>query len=608
MTDSQKSLIYRCLFLCLLILAVYGNSLGNGFVWDDADIIADNPMLKQLGNIPRFFLSEDRIESATGYYRPMTYVSFAVDRAVWGLNPVGFNITNLLLQMAAALLFYRVVAALFKNERLAFAAALLFSLHPIAGETVNFHAGGRNTLLCACFGLLSLLFYINKRHIPAVFCFTLAIFSKEFALLLPAVFFLYDKYIVREKKSWLQYLYYAPSIIAYLTLRSFAVQNANFLKTINFADSLLMAPYIVTKYLFAMVYPFGVKVLYDIDSSPALYLRLSSLLLLIAIASAAVYFRKERETGFSACWFFLFMLPVANIIPLGDTVMADRYAYFSLMGFSLALAYAISKATSRVAVALLIGICVCFALVDFQRNRIWKDNFSFFTQMTKDAPELSIGFQNLGVYHLIKGDTGKAQKYLAEAYPKKGASIKVVQQLLAIYLETNRLDEALTLLNKEMAREPNNLHAFVMVSSVYQIMGDKVQAKRYYDKALALFPGLEKVMDQRATTLCLRGEKLLAQRRYFEARTFLIEALLMKPNYVPTLLDLGSLYAEKGNLTVAERYFSKAVALEPLNPSAHYNLSLAYDLMGRPADARSEMGTFRELEARSKKSAVPALQ
>jgi len=607
MTESQKSLMYRISFIAVLLLAVYGNTLNHHFVWDDSVIIADNPMLGKLGNIPKFFLSEDRVESATGYYRPMTYVSFALDRAVWGSNPVGFNITNLLLQIAAALLFFRVAAALFKKEHLAFAAALLFALHPIAGETVNFHAGGRNTLLCACFALFSFLCYMKRRYIPAVLCFTGAVFSKEFALLLPAVFFLYDRYVVGEKKNWLLYLAYAPSIIAYLTLRSFAVQSANFLKTISF-DSFLTAPYLVGKYFLNMVNPFGVKVLYDIDSGLALYLKLASLLLLLSIAGAAVYLRNQREAGFSACWFFLFMLPVANIIPLGDIVMADRYAYFSLMGFSLALAYAISKAPSRVGAALLASICLCFILVDFQRNSHWKDDSSFYTQMTKDAPGLSIGFQNLGLDYLIKGDSDRAQKYLAEAYPKKGASIKVVQQLLAIYLETDRYDKALALLNQEMAREPNNLHAYVMISSVYQIMGDTAQAKKYYDKALALVPVLEKVMDQRATSLCRRGEKLLAERRYFEARTFLIEALLMKPNYVPTLLDLGSLYAEKGNLAVAERYFRKAVALEPLNPSAHYNLSLAFDLMGRPADARAELAAFKDLEARSRQDGNSAVQ
>ena len=244
---------------------MYGNTLNHGFVWDDTDIIVDNPQLEKLSNIPALFLSEDRIEGSTGYYRPMTYVSFALDRAIWGLNPVGFNITNLLLHILVALLFYQVVSVLFKNENLALAAALIFSLHPIAGETVNFHSGGRNTLLCACFVLLSLLFYAKDRRLAAAICFAGAIFSKEFGLLLPAALFVYDRFIRNEKPRLKSYLPFLIPIVIYFILRSFAVEKANLLTSLNFTESLWIAPYLVIKYLINMVYPFNLSVLYDIQ-------------------------------------------------------------------------------------------------------------------------------------------------------------------------------------------------------------------------------------------------------------------------------------------------------------------------------------------------------
>jgi len=77
MTDSMKPFIYRIIFITVLLLAVYGNTLNHSFVWDDHDIIVDNPQLEKLTNIPSLFLSEDRIEGSSGYYRPLTYVSFA---------------------------------------------------------------------------------------------------------------------------------------------------------------------------------------------------------------------------------------------------------------------------------------------------------------------------------------------------------------------------------------------------------------------------------------------------------------------------------------------------------------------------------------------------
>ena len=156
MTDSQKTLLCRFTLITILLVAVYGSTFTNRFVWDDLDVIVKNSLLENFTNLPKLFLYEDRTgDGLTGYYRPVTYISFLLDRSIWGLNPVGFNITNVILHISAVLLFYRVLFALFKKERVAFVAALIFALHPIAVESVNFHAGGRNTLLSACFALLS---------------------------------------------------------------------------------------------------------------------------------------------------------------------------------------------------------------------------------------------------------------------------------------------------------------------------------------------------------------------------------------------------------------------------------------------------------------------
>jgi tetratricopeptide (TPR) repeat protein len=112
-----------------------------------------------------------------------------------------------------------------------------------------------------------------------------------------------------------------------------------------------------------------------------------------------------------------------------------------------------------------------------------------------------------------------------------------------------------------------------------------------------MFPQIEEMMGNRTASLCREGEKLMAEGRHVEAERKFKEALMMKPSFVPALIDMGSLYAEKGNLTGAVEYFGKAVAHDPLNPSAHYNLSMAFELMGRSAEAREEMEKYRKLEA-----------
>ncbi len=599
MTGAQKNLVYRLTLITILVVAVYGTTLGNRFVWDDLSVIVKNPLLEKVSNLPRLFLYEDRTAAGpTGYYRPVTYISFLFDRTVWGLNPLGFNITNLILHIAVALLFYGVVAALFKNERLALVAALLFALHPVAAESVNFHAGGRNTLLSACFALLALLLYINKRWLASLLCFIVAIFSKEFALLLPLVFIVRDRYAGEEKKRWLSYAPYFGAIICYLTLRSFAVAQGNLLATLRLSGNLLLVPRIVVGYLKNMLFPLNLKVIYDLSPHISVSSFVVYTLILLAVAGVVFVFRSKDELAFSAFWFFLFLLPVIGIVPLGTTLMADRYAYFSLMGFSLALAYVICRANKRVVVTVTVILCVCFAAIDMQRNAIWKNMPSLYTQMTIDAPEWSIGFTNLGMYYYEKGDLAKAEKYLEESCSKKGIVIRdAYQYLSAVYWEGNRFDKALSVLQKLMDLEPGNPQSYIMASKIYDSMGDKVMARKYYDKVAAMFPNIEEMLAGRVNALCQEGEKLMAEGRAGEAERKFREALMMKPDSAPALIDMGNLVAEKGDLAGAVTYFSKAAALDPLNPQAHYNLSTAYDLMGKPAEAAMEMKRYKELDA-----------
>lgn len=598
MTDSRKTLLYRSIFIMVLLLAVYGNTLNHGFVWDDTDIIVDNPLLEKLSNIPAFFLSEDRIETASGYYRPLTYVSFALDLAIWGLNPVGFNITNLFLHIATALSFYLVVAALFKKERLALIAALLFSLHPVAGETINFHSGGRNTLLCAVFFLLSLLFHIKRKPVPAVLCFAGAIFSKEFGLVLPAFLYVCDRFIKNEKPRLTSYAPLLIPIVCYFALRSFAVEKANLFASLNFTESLWLAPWLVMRYLFSMVYPFGLKVLYDVHTN--IYVAVSCLAGTIALTAAMYYaFKKQQqELALSIFWLLLFLLPVINIIHLpAASLMADRYAYFSLMGFCLALAFIICKARMQVAVPIVLILCGVFSLIDFRRNDHWKDDFSFYTQMIKDAPEMALGYHDLGIYHFKHDDLAKAEQYLAIASSKQDITPRLLGAGAGALWESGKINAAEKLLLRQLELDPTNPQPYIMLKMIYERKGNLPLAKSYGAKAESMFPGIEQIMAERVITVTQQAESFMAEGSNSRATTMLLEALAINPDYVPALIDMGSIYAENGALEKALKYMKRAVVLDPLNASGHYNLSMLYQMQGRSAEAETEMKKFNEAAA-----------
>lgn len=599
MTDSHKQLMYRFGLIILLVLAAYGNILNHGFVSDDNGIIVNNPLLEKLGNIPRFFLSEDKAFVLTGYYRPLTYVSFALDRAIWGLNPLGFNITNLVLHIIVALLFYAAVVALFQKERLALIAAVIFALHPIAGETVNFHAGGRNTLLSASFALLALLFYIKGKHLPTVVCFTCAIFSKEFALLLPLVFLFYDYRLQQKKVRFCVYTPYLIPIVCYLALRSLAVQQANFLDTFRFTKQLWMTPYLVVRYLLNMIYPFQLKVMYD--ESTNIYICILCLLVVILLAGFIFMFRRDKVLPFSAYWFLLFLLPVVNLIPIpGTTLIADRYAYFSSMGFALGLAAFISKGTRRAMTFVIVIICAAYTLTDFKQNDVWKDDPTFFTHVIKDAPEMSIGYLNLGLNYYAKGDMTNAEHYLAIACSKPDIPDSNLVGAASIFLYANKYDKAEAILLKALERMPDNPEPYLLLKFIYEQKGNKALADSYYAKARETIPAFEIELTRMAEDYYREGEKLITGRKYIRADNLLRRALLLKPDFVPALIAMGNVSIAQGYSGNAMQHLRKAIDLEPFNASAHYNLSGVYQKLGRVAEAQHEMNKSIELEADSK--------
>jgi tetratricopeptide (TPR) repeat protein len=489
------------------------------------------------------------------------------------------------------------VAELFKNDRYALIATLIFSLNPIANETVNFHAGGRNTLLCALFALLSVFFHVRRKFPAALACFCLAIFSKEFALLIPVVFLYHDRCLSDKKLPLKNYVPYLAIILGYLAIRSFAVASPNFLKQLDMVNLLLLTPKLVVGYVSNMMFPPHLQTMYDITPAERVRQIVPHFLLIVCIVMAGIYFRKKSEILFSIGWFFLFLLPVSGILPTGLCSMADRYVYFSSMGFAMALAYIINLANKKAVIAIITLLCVWYATIDIQRNFFWKDQLSLFTQMVKDVPQLAVGYQNLGYCYYDKGDIDNAVKYLSIAYTKDALNARMMIGSASIFWEAKQYDKAIIALNKKMHYEPNDPLTYIMLSKIYGEMGDTAKEKTFHDKAEQLFPQVDEMMRQRVETLCLETDELLEKHNLGGAERLLKEAQKIDPNAVPVLVDLGVLAADKGDLQKSLQYLTKALSLNPRHPPVHYNLSVVYQMMGNKAEAEAEMIKFRELDA-----------
>ena len=184
-------------------LAIYINSLGGDFIWDDIEQIVENPAIKDIGNIPSFFTSDlwrliSNPTIGSYYYRPFFLLSLAVDYNLWKLNPFGYHISNLILHAISSFMVYLVGRRLFSNHMAAFIGSMLFAVHPVHVESVAW-VSGRTDPMAALFFLLSFYLYMlfkdGKGFTMLVFSLTTYLFSllsKEIGITLPLLLLVYE--------------------------------------------------------------------------------------------------------------------------------------------------------------------------------------------------------------------------------------------------------------------------------------------------------------------------------------------------------------------------------------------------------------------------------
>ena len=148
--------------LLVLGMAVYLNTFGNRFVYDDLVTVEENVFIRDPGNLQKLFSQDYYLLSEEYSFRPLVTVTCFWDYSRWGINPWGYHLTNLLLHLASGLAVYFLASRLLRTVPAAFLAGLIFLLHPVQTEAVA-AISFREDLLCALFFCLALIFYLKEK-------------------------------------------------------------------------------------------------------------------------------------------------------------------------------------------------------------------------------------------------------------------------------------------------------------------------------------------------------------------------------------------------------------------------------------------------------------
>ena len=533
--------------LLLAVLAVvYGNSLLNSFTMDDELYIFRNPQVTDLS--VRELFQANKISNV---FRPVTFATFQFNWATSGEKPFGYHLFNLSLHMAVALLLFFVLRTLFNGEPrgyiIAFAAALLFAVHPIHTEAVT-SIVGRSELLAAGFLLAAWLLHLRDRWLLALLCFVLAVLSKESAVgFLPLA--LAGDYARRKFKPSYRYIAFGAVSLIYVAAlwkiqgghfgTAFISELDNPLAQLPARLRILNAIRVGWKYMGLQIFPATLSCDYSFNGIP-LYGDLRHTFP-AALAAAAVFAGwcvalAKRHVGFTVAGaiYFAAFAATSNILTRTGTIMGERLAYLPSAGFCLLLAVLWNWLAARqrtAAIALLAVVATAFAARTAVRNRDWRDNATLYAAAVRAVPGSS-------KVHFLRGNA-----YLAENQFEPARS--EYQRAVDIYPDFPDVIEALGLLDSRT--------------------GHPAAAAANFEKALQMTDRKNIEYDYMAVNL---AAALLQTGRASEALILLDREISESPNYARAWSNRSVVHLQRGEVAAARTDAESALRLDPQNSQA----------------------------------------
>lgn len=526
--------------LSCICLFIYAGYLNNGFVFDDKILVEENPLIKSGRLLPNVFKSGiydywSGIQPYDRMYRPLQMLSYYLDYNLWGLNPAGFRLSNILLHLFNSILVFYFLASLFNYRLLAVSGSILFLVHPVHISSVAY-ISARGDLLSAFFILaccvLFLKFLGSKNYLLyflSIFAASLAFLSRENALLV--IIFLALISITAKGKVKLKYLsgFFIISIV-YAAIRLIIFGPSGLVTHADYAGvalSLVNFFNIAWRYILLLLWPINLRMFHStaLISQLNVPLLLSSISGLILAAVAILKWEKAKQSppvaGFGLFWFLSAVIPVYfyfDAYPaLGRALMAESWLYLASIGFCAVFAYLclLNKKGK-----LIIFTCALILGGIVVANRVyWRNDVTFYERALQFLPEDSSILRNLASAYIESGDLPKA--------------LKAIKKLEKYYADTPIVN--------------------VVYGQYYLASGNPAEALRYYQRILS-----KSFFSNYSVSLCY------AELGDFDkAIEFSRAGFSQNPLFKRNIMQLAGLYEKTGKREQADRYLLLAKQLDP---------------------------------------------
>ncbi|MDT8317464.1 MAG: hypothetical protein RQ824_05675 [bacterium] len=451
---TGAKLIPFVLLICSAFL-LFSNTFLSTWTYDDFKLIVNNPDIRSL----------DLFIKNAQPGRVGREVSLMIDYYLFGLNPTGFHVQNILWHAVNAILLMILVGRLGGSRFVAMVSSFLFLIHPVQVEVVA-NVSHRKDSIALLFIFLSMLSYLEifkgkyKKTYSfalAVLFFIMAIMTKENALMLPVIFIVYealfiadkDRFILKYKRGLLSLILCASILAAayfffFYELDRYALTLQGHLGRQNyFAPDVFRAHYMLTLkswsfMVMKLLLPLQLAVEYTLsvpDSWLDFWLFLTFFLLLSFLVILIKYKKRSAILTFSLLWGCLFFLPTSNILPL-SYYAADRYLYTPSVGFcimtGLLFDYVKFK-TQYIKYGSISLLMFMMVLLTWKQNAVWRSPESLWLHSYNVTPSSTYALNNMGIISIQKGEINKAMDFFHKSIETNPSSSTAQYNLGYLY-------------------------------------------------------------------------------------------------------------------------------------------------------------------------------
>ena len=565
------------LIIAIAILALHSRTLVGKFLADDGELVTRNIIVRSSDGPYRAWCTSEPID-----YWPATNTMFWIEWRLWGANPTGYHVTNVILHIAESLLIWLILRKL--SIPGALLAGVIFAIHPVNVESVAWIAQGKN-LMCMLFLLLSMLWYLDAlrshgarreknanglRHPssfiphPSSFYFlslaasALSMLSKGSAVVVPVLMLGMVWWLrplkLRDIAALLPFFALA-AVLAVVNVWFQTHGSHDATRSADFTDRLLGAGGVLWFYLYKATIPLNLAFIY-----PEWHIETGKLLwwlpLTAALAVSAVlwWYRATWSRPFLFAWgfFCVALAPVLGFTDVGFmkfSLVSDHYQHIAVIGV-IALASAgwaawhrLARSPSlwpRAAALAALGI---LALLTWRQTAIYGDAIALYRDTLQRNPLACFASNNLG---------------------------------LALF-EAGRTAEAIDMYEQSLTLDPDYTDAHCNLGLALNSVGRFDEAIDHYKRAISLKPDYAIAWNNLGLTLARTG-------RLVEAIADYEQALRLSPEYADIHSNLATALMKSGRPEEAITHYRRSLAIEPDKPEYHFNLANALTRTGARND------------------------